>query len=160
MKQKQSTVSSYNLISNHFHAKLQEKQLWNKAKFKLIRKCKNKLTNSHGGMIIQLWAANFGRIRNVQIQAPQTVFICLLSLPFLCIFHLWFKHYWRHIVYNDVMRDSVTCSLTLHHVTKNRYLKCPVHFFHRTFFLDWEYEQIFLTNSIAGKLMNIKKIKL
>ena len=71
-KRKKSTVSSYNLISNHFHAKLQGKQL----------------TNGHGGMIIQFRAAIFERIRNVQIQALQTVFICLLSLPFLCVFHL------------------------------------------------------------------------
>ena len=41
---KKSTVNSYNLISNHFHAKLMGKQLRNEAKFKL----KNKLTNGHG----------------------------------------------------------------------------------------------------------------
>ena len=41
-----------NLILNHFHAKLKGKQLWNQAKFKLIRKRKNELTNGHGRMII------------------------------------------------------------------------------------------------------------
>ena len=40
------------------------------------------LTNGHGGMTIQLRAAIFKRIRNVQIQALQTVFICLLSFLF------------------------------------------------------------------------------
>ena len=64
---KKSTVSSYNLISDHFHAKLKGKQLRNEAKFKLIRKRKNKLTNGHGGKIIQLRAAIFKRVRNVQI---------------------------------------------------------------------------------------------
>ena len=44
-------------------------------------------------------------------------------------------------VCNDVTRDSIACSLTLRHVTENRYVKYPVH-------------------KIAGKRMNIKKIKL
>ena len=35
---KKSTVNPYDLISNH--AKLKGKQLWNKAKFKLIQKCR------------------------------------------------------------------------------------------------------------------------
>ena len=86
VKRKKSTVNSYNLISNHFHAKLKGKQLWNKAKFKLIRKRKNKLTNGQVRRIIQLRAAIFKRIRNVQMQALQTVFICLLSLPFYAFF--------------------------------------------------------------------------
>ena len=47
---KKSTVSPYNLISNHFHAKLNEKQLRNEGKFKFIRKRKNKLTNGQGGI--------------------------------------------------------------------------------------------------------------
>ena len=64
------------------------KELRNEAKFKFIRKRKNKLTNGHGGMIIQLRGAIFEKIRNVQIHAFQTVIICLLSLPFLCVFHL------------------------------------------------------------------------
>ena len=81
-KKKKSTVNSYNLISNNFHAKLNGKQLRNEAKFKLIRKRKNTLTNGHGGMIIHLRATIFKRNRNVQIQALRTVFICLLSLPF------------------------------------------------------------------------------
>ena len=42
---KKSTVNSYNLISNHFHAKLKGKQFRNEAKFKFIPKRKNKLTN-------------------------------------------------------------------------------------------------------------------
>ena len=85
-KWKKSTVNSYNIISNHFHAKLKRKQLRNEVKFKFIRKRKNKLTNGHGGVIIQLRAAIFERIGNVQIQALETVFICLLSVPFLCVF--------------------------------------------------------------------------
>ena len=66
--EKKSTVNSYNLISNHCHAKLKGKQLRNEAKFKFIRKHKNKLTNGHGGMIKHR-AAIFERIRNVQIHA-------------------------------------------------------------------------------------------
>ena len=50
-------ISSYNLISNHFHAKLKRKQCRNVAKFKFTWKRKNKLTNGHGGMIIQLRVA-------------------------------------------------------------------------------------------------------
>ena len=122
-KRKQSAVSSYNLISNHFHANIKGKQLRNEAKFKLIRKRKNKHTSGHDRMIIQLRAAIFERIRNVQMQALQTVFICLLPLPFLCVFHFLFKPYRRHDVYNDLTRDSVTCSLTLRHVTDYRYVK-------------------------------------
>ena len=30
-------------------------------------------------------------------------------------------------VYNDVTRDSIAYSLTLRHVTENRYVKYPVH---------------------------------
>ena len=41
----------------------------NKATFKLIRKHKNKHTNGQGGIIIQLRAAIFERIPNVQIHA-------------------------------------------------------------------------------------------
>ena len=54
--EKKSTVGSYNLISNHFHAKLNGKQLRNEAKFKLSESARinlaSKLTNGHGGMII------------------------------------------------------------------------------------------------------------
>ena len=96
---KKSSVSSYNLISNHFHAKLQGKQLRNEAKFKFIRKLKNKLTNGHGGMIIQLRAAIFERTRNVQIQALQTVFICLLRIKADC---MRFSRYRRHILFFTV----------------------------------------------------------
>ena len=155
-KQKKSTVNSYNLISNYFHAKLKGKQLRNEEKFKFNRKRKNKLTNSHGGMNIQLRAAIFERIWNVQIQALQTVFICLLSLPFLCVFHLWFKSYRRHVVYNDVTRNSLTCSLTLRHVSENHYAECPVHFFIWNIFHLFSYEQSLLTNRIAVKLMKRK----
>ena len=87
-EKKKSTVNSYNLISNHFHAKLKGKRLQNEAKFKFIQKRKNKLTNGHGGMIIKLRAVIFERIRDIQMQALQTVFVCLLSLPFLCVFYL------------------------------------------------------------------------
>ena len=61
---KKSTANSYNLISCYFLAKSKGKQLWNKTKFKLIPKLKNKLTNGHGGMIIQLRAVIFEKIRN------------------------------------------------------------------------------------------------
>ena len=57
-------------------------------------------------------------------------------------------------------RDSVTCSLKLRHVTENRYVKCPVHFFGWNIFHLLSYEQNLLTNRIAGKLMKTKKIKL
>ena len=52
----------------------------NQEKVKLIRKHKNKLTNGQGGMIFHLRTAILERIRNVQIQALQTVFICLISI--------------------------------------------------------------------------------
>ena len=72
--------------------------------------------------------------------------------------------YWCHFVYNDVTHNSVTCSLMLFHVTENRYVKCPVHFFCWNIFYSLRYEQnlFFLTNTgrMAGKQMSIKKIKL
>ena len=34
------------------------------------------------------------------------------------------------VVYNDVTRDSIACSLTLRHVTENRSVKYPVHKIH------------------------------
>ena len=159
-RKKKSTANSYDLISNRFLAKIKGNQILNEAKFKLIWRRKNKLTNGHGGMIIQLRAAVFKRIRNVQMQALRSVFVCLLSLPFKCVFHLRFKRNRRHVVYNDVTRDSVTCSLTLCHVTENRYVKCSVHFVGWNIFHLLSCEQNLLTNRIAGKLMNIKKIKL
>ena len=121
---------------------------------------KNKLTNGHREMIIQLRAAIFERIRNVQLKALQSVFISFLSVGFSCVLNLWFKRYRRHIVYNDVMHDSVMCSLKLCHVTENRYGKCSVHLFRWNIFHSLWYEQNLLTNRIAGKQMNIKKIKL
>ena len=39
-------------------------------------------------------------------------------------------------------------------------VKYPVHFFRWNIFYSLSYEQIFLTDRIAGKLMNIKKIKI
>ena len=104
-------------------------------------------------MIIQLPAAIFERIRNIQIKAVQTVSISLLSATFSCVLHLWFKRCCCDVVYNDVTRDSIAGSLTLRHVTENRYVKYPVH-------NSWRYESIVLTNRIAEKRMNIKKIKL
>ena len=83
--------------------------------------------------------------------------------PFLfyhCRFYWWFKRYLRHVVYNYIKHDSVTCSLTLRHVTENCYEKCPVHFFRLNIFHSLSYEQNCLTNRTEGKLMNIKKIKL
>ena len=153
---KKSTVNSYYLISNNFHAKRRGKQLWNRAKFKLTRKRKKKLINGHGGMIIQLRTAIIERIQNVQKHA---LFISLLSMPFVCVFHPWFKCYRRHIVNNEVTRDSVICSLTLRHVTGNRYVTCQCIFSAGTCFIHWAMNNA-LTNRIAGKLMNIKKTKL
>ena len=138
-----------NLRENSFEIK--QNLNWSKS-------ARNKLANGHGGLIIQLRAAIFERIRNVQIQALQAVFICPLSLPFLCVRHLWLKCYRRQAVYNDVTRDSETCCLILHNVTGNRYLKYPVHFFCWIIFHSLSYEQNFSTNRIAGKLLNIKKI--
>ena len=85
-----------------------------------------------------------------QIQTFQSIFI------FSWVLHLWFKHYQRHVVYNDITFDSVTCSLTLHHVTENRCVKCPVHFFRWNSFHSSRYEH-FLTK---WKQMKIQKIKL
>ena len=65
------------------------------------------------------------------------------------------------LFFNDVTRNAVTCSLTLCHVTENRYVKCPAHFFRWNIFYSLRYEQNFWTNRItAGKLMNMKKLKL
>ena len=52
------------------------------------RKRKNKLTDGHGGVIIQLRAAIFERIRNAQVKAVQTVSISLLSVTFSCVIRL------------------------------------------------------------------------
>ena len=105
-----------------------------------------------GGVIIQLRAAIFERIRNAQIKAVQTVSIFLISATFSCVLLL-FKRCCCDLVYNDVTRDSIEYSLTLRHVTENRYVTYPVQ-------NSWRYESIVLTNRIAGKRMNIKKIKL
>ena len=64
-------------------------------------------------------------------------------IAFLCIVHLLFKRYWLHVVYNDVTHDSVTCSLTLRHVTEKRYVKCQVHFSDWNIFHSLSYEQFF-----------------
>ena len=66
--------------------------------------------------------STFERIWNVQILALQTVFICLLSLPFLCVSYLC-------DVMLFTMTWSVTCPLTLCNITEHRHVKCPVHFF-------------------------------
>ena len=50
-------------------------------------------------------------------------------------------------------RATIACSLTLRHVTEDRYVKYPVQ-------NSWRYESIVLTNRIAEKRINIKKIKL
>ena len=55
------SIRAYNLISNHFHANFNGIKR-NRAKFKVIRNRKNKLTDRHGGMIIQLRSAIFERI--------------------------------------------------------------------------------------------------
>ena len=88
-----------------------------------------------------------------KIKAVQTVSISLLSATFSCVLRLWYKRCCCDVVFNDVTRDSIACSLTLRHVTENRYVKYPVH-------NSWRYESFVLTNRIAGKRMNIKKIKL
>ena len=61
---KKSPVSSYNLISNHFHENFREKSFKMKRNLDSSEKHKNKLTNGNGGMIIQLRAAIFEIIRN------------------------------------------------------------------------------------------------
>ena len=152
-KRIKSTVSSYKLISYHFHTTSKGNQPWSKTKFKLNRKCKNNLINGNGGVIIKLRAATFERIRNAQIKAVQTVSISLLSATFSCVLRLWVKRCCCDVFYNDVTRDSIACSLTLRLVTENRCVKYPVH-------NSWRYESVVLTNRIAGKRMNIKKIKL
>ena len=157
IKRNKSTVDSFNLISNHSYTNLRENMFEIKRNSNWPKKRKNKLTNGQGGTISQLWAAIFERIRNVQIQDFQTVFFCLLSLPFVWVFRLWFKRYRRHVVYNDVSRDSVTCSLTLRHVTEHSYWKWPVHFFRWNNFHSLSYEH-FLSSRITGKLMNKRKI--
>ena len=81
---------------------------------------------------------------------------CFHLSSIIAVFHLGFKCYRRHLVYNDITRDSVTCSLTLRHVTENRYVKWPVHFFRWNIFIHWAMNT-FVTNRIAGKLMNTKK---
>ena len=65
-----------------------------------------------------------------KIKAVQTVSISLLSVTFSCILRLWLKRCCCDVVYNDVTRDSIACSLTLCHVTENRYVKYPVHKIH------------------------------
>ena len=80
------------------------------------------------------------------------IYISLLSATFSCVLRLWFKLCCCD-VYNDVMRDSIACSLTLRHVTENHYVKYPLHNW-------WRCESIVLTSRIAGKWMNINKIKL
>ena len=110
-------------------------------------------------MIIQLRAAIVERIRKVQIQALQTGFIYIRSLPFYAFF-IFDSNTTNVMLYNDVTRNSVTCFSTLRHVTENRYVKCIVRFFRWNIFYSLSYGQNVLTNRIAGKLMNIKKIKL
>ena len=51
-------------------------------------------------------------------------------MTFSCVLRLWFKRCCCDVVYNDVTRDSIACSLTLRHVTENRYVKYPVHKIH------------------------------
>ena len=154
MKRNKSTVNSYSLISYHFHAKSKGKQLWNKTKFKLIWKHKNKLNNSHGRMIIQLGAAIFERIRNVQIQDLQTVLISLKPVAFSCVLHL------QTLLTSCCLqgRNVRFCNTLFDvcHGTENR----PEHFFSWNIFYSLKYKQNFLTNRIAGKQMNIKEIKL
>ena len=76
------------------------KQLWNKAKFKLIRKRKNKLTNGQGEMIIQLWAAIFERIRNVQINVE----------PFSFVFYL--CHFYAFFIFDSTATDITLFTMT------------------------------------------------
>ena len=143
-RNEKNQLNFFNLISNHIHAKLKGN----------IFEMKRNLNSPDSARInlptvMAEWLFNselpaiFERIRNVQIQDIQTVFICLLSLPFLCVFHLWFKRYQRHVVYNDVTRDSVTFSLMLRHVTSNLYVKSSVHFFSWNIFHLLSYEQTF-----------------
>ena len=118
------------------------------------------VSNGHGGMIIQLWAAIFKRIRNVQIPALQSLFISLLSVAFSfmrsssliqtlptsrCL-------QWRNARFCNVFLDVVSCYW-------NRCVKCTELFRRWIFFIHWCINN-FLTNRSAGKRMNIKKIQL
>ena len=124
--EKKSTVSSYNLISYHFHTKSNGKQPKNKTKFNFEQKAQelNLPTTMTEGLF------NYQLFQNAQIKAVKTVSISLLSATFLCVLHLWFKRCCCDVVYNDITRGSKACSLTLCHFTENRYVKYPVHKIH------------------------------
>ena len=60
MKQNKSTVNSYNLISNHFYAKLKGMQNVRENSFEMMQNLNwSKSTRIQGEMIIQLQAAIF-----------------------------------------------------------------------------------------------------
>ena len=110
--------------------------------------------------IIQLRAVIFERIRNVQIQALQTVFISLLLLSTV------FMHFsyliqtlptsrlqWRNARFSNMLFDIKSCYWKS--LCKMSSALCLLE--HFSFTEQWTN---FLTNRIAGKLINIKKIKL
>ena len=136
-KKKKSTVNCYNLISNHFHAKLMGKQLRNEAKFKF--KNKRPWLNVYSTPSCHLGknpkCPNTGSSNCFHLSSIIAVLMCFSSF--------YFKRYRRHVVYNDVMRDSVMCSLTLRHVTENRYVKYQCTFSAGTFFFYWAMNKMF-----------------
>ena len=150
-KRKKSTVNSYNLISNQFHANLSENIFEIQRNLNWSESARIKHTNVHDGMIIQLQAAIFPKCPNV---SSSNCFYCRFYAFFI------FDSNDTDVVYNYVTRDFITCSLALRYVSENRYVKCPAHFFRWNMFHSLSYEQNILTNKIAGKLVNIKKIKL
>ena len=154
---KKSTVSSYNLIWNHFHTKLKGNSFEMKQN---LNSSESARINLPTVMAEWLFNSKLPSLKESEMSRYRLFkLICLLSLLFLCVIHLWVRRYWRHVVNNDATRNSVTWSLTLCHVTENGYVKCPVHFFGRNIFHLLSYEQNLLTNRIADKLMNIKKFK-
>ena len=144
---KKSTVNSYNLISYHLRTKSKEKKNSHKIK-QNSNWTESARINLSTAMAEWLFSFELPSFRNAQIKAVQTVSISLLSATFSCVLRLWFKRFCCDVVYNDVTRDSIACSLTLRHVTENRYVKYPVH-------NSCRYESSVLTNRIAGKRMNI-----
>ena len=145
MKWKKSTVNSYDLISNHFHAKNKGKQLWNNAKFKLIQNHKNKLTNGHGGIIIQLADSLFNSDQPSLEKSKMSKYRLLKFVFYHCCFNAFFifDSNATDVRLFTMTCNSVTCSLTLHHVTEYCYVKCPLHFSAGTFFIHWAMNKYF-----------------
>ena len=98
-----STVNSYNLISNHFHAKLEGKQSWNKANLIWSESAR-----------INLPTVKVERIRNVQIEALQTV---LHLFSFIVVF--FFSYLIQTLLTSRCLqwRKARFCKVLLRHAT-------------------------------------------